>query len=65
MRPHTQAMRDMALAKARELEQLCIGSRISPPHTGPLLAELDRPGQVRAGAGGGGSGGRRVQHQEG
>ncbi|GFR51508.1 hypothetical protein Agub_g13923 [Astrephomene gubernaculifera] len=41
-----QAMRDLALAKARELEQLCISTRISPPHTGPLLAELDRPGQM-------------------
>ncbi|KAG2423310.1 hypothetical protein HXX76_015457 [Chlamydomonas incerta] len=41
-----QAMRDLAMSKARELEQLCISSRISPPHTGPLLAELDRPGQM-------------------
>ncbi|GLC34110.1 hypothetical protein PLESTM_000154200 [Pleodorina starrii] len=41
-----QAMRDLALAKARELEQLCISTRISPPHTGPLLAELDKPGQM-------------------
>ncbi|KAG2447646.1 hypothetical protein HYH02_007564 [Chlamydomonas schloesseri] len=41
-----QAMRDLALSKARELEQLCISSRISPPHTGPLLAELDKPGQM-------------------
>ncbi|GIL93823.1 hypothetical protein Vretimale_194 [Volvox reticuliferus] len=41
-----QAMRDLALSKARELEQLCISTRISPPHTGPLLAELDKPGQM-------------------
>ncbi|PNH11454.1 Microtubule-associated protein 4 [Tetrabaena socialis] len=41
-----QAMRDLAMAKARELEQLCISTRISPPHTGPLLAELDKQGQM-------------------
>ncbi|KAG2491113.1 hypothetical protein HYH03_010557 [Edaphochlamys debaryana] len=43
-----QAMRDLAMSKARELEQLCISTRISPPHTGPLLAELDKPGQMTA-----------------
>ncbi|KXZ41090.1 hypothetical protein GPECTOR_820g49 [Gonium pectorale] len=41
------AMRELALSKARELEQLCISTRISPPLTGPLLAELDKPGQGR------------------
>jgi protein regulator of cytokinesis 1 len=39
-------MRELAQAKARELEALCMASHIPPPTLGPLLAELDRPGQV-------------------
>lgn len=42
--PHPQALRDLALSKAHELEALCLSSRIPPPLLGPLLTDLERPG---------------------
>ena len=60
----TEAMRELTLAKARDLLELCAATHVQAPDTASLLEEMDRrgadgasnPGQVRGGgnrAGGG------------